>query len=146
MPPVLARRRKTAPRPGPRPGPGKSHLALAACGIVAALAAGWIVLRPTPHPPALVGRWTTDAPAFAHRALQIDPGVLTLEMGEGKRRTYTIEGVDARQAPGRLPHYVVHYRDLDGTELTLGLQARHPELDELQIDNQPHLWTRARER
>ena len=92
-------------------------------------------------PTELIGRWTSDDPRYADRALEIDTERLAFGAGAGLRMTYRVKGVEREADPATGTLYRVYY---DGAgEPERALLLRLPTPGRLRIDNHNELWTRA---
>jgi hypothetical protein len=91
-------------------------------------------------PTELIGRWTSDDPRYADRALEIGAEQLAFGVGPGMRMTYRLQGVEREADPtGTL--YRIFY---DGNgEPEQALVLRLPSPGRLRIENHNELWTRA---
>ena len=91
-------------------------------------------------PTELIGRWTSDDPRYAERALEIGAEQIAFGVGPGTRMTYRVQGIEreADAADGTL--YRVYY-DAPG-EPERALQVRLPTQGRLRIENHNELWTR----
>ena len=91
-------------------------------------------------PTELIGRWTSDDPRYADRALEIGLEQLAFGVGPGMRMTYSVQGVEREADPtGTL--YRLFYSGSDESEQALVLRLPSP--GRLRIDNHNELWTRA---
>ena len=106
-----------------------------ALGLVAALGCAREAV-----PTELIGRWTSDDPRYADRALEIGTEQLAFGVGSGMRMTYRVQGVEREADPtGTL--YRVFYDGAGEPERALVLRLPSP--GRLRIDNHNELWTRA---
>jgi hypothetical protein len=92
-----------------------------------------------PVPTELIGRWTSDDPRYADRALEIGAEQIAFGVAAGLRITYRIQGIEREADAGTL--YRLTY-DAPG-EPERELRVRVPAPGRLRIDNHSELWTRA---
>jgi hypothetical protein len=93
-------------------------------------------------PDSLRGRWTTSAPAYAGRALQIRTDRLIFETGEGESMV-VISGVEEVEPLDGRRRYVIHYTDAYDEPLTLRVLLDPSPPGRLQIENRNQVWSRA---
>jgi hypothetical protein len=91
-------------------------------------------------PPELIGRWTTDDPRYADRALEIGTVRISFGTGPGQRETYFVQGIERESEPELGTLYRLYY-DLPG-ESERTLELRVPQANQLRIENRSQLWTR----
>lgn len=89
------------------------------------------------------GHWTTAAPAYADRFLEIRPDRLVFGLGEEGEVSHSLVGVFLEPGEGDARQYVIAYDggDPNGTPLELRLSARG---GRLVLANLPGVvWTRS---
>jgi hypothetical protein len=91
-------------------------------------------------PPELIGRWTTDDPRYADRALEIGTKRISFGIGSGERATYVVHGIERESEPEQGTLYRLYY-DLPG-EPERTLEVRLPQPGLLRIENRSELWAR----
>jgi hypothetical protein len=91
-------------------------------------------------PVELIGRWTTDDPRYADRALEIDAERIAFGTGPGLRLTYRVQGIE-READATNGTLIRLYYDAPG-EPERALQLRLPTAGRLRLENHSELWTR----
>ena len=90
-------------------------------------------------PVELIGRWTSDDPRYADRALEIGAEQIAFGVDAGIRIAYRIQGIERVEDAGAL--YRLSY-DAPG-EPERELRLRVPAPGRLRIDNHSELWTRS---
>ena len=97
--------------------------------------------RLEPIPSELVGTWTTDAPDYADRYLQISGTGLSFGTGDGRADWKRLRGARVEpQGDGTL--YVLQYDSVDGAPGELSI-TYSPELDAIRLAHRDAVWTRA---
>ena len=92
-------------------------------------------------PAELVGTWTTDAPDYAGRYLEISATGLSFGTGDGRANWNSLRGARIESNDdGTL--YVLHYDSVDGAPAELSI-AYSPELDAIRLAHREAVWTRA---
>jgi hypothetical protein len=92
-------------------------------------------------PTELIGRWTSDDPRYAERALEIGVEHVAFGVGPGTRMSYRLRGIERETDAATGTLYRVFY-DAPG-EPERALQLRLPTPGRLRIENHNELWTRA---
>ena len=92
-------------------------------------------------PVELIGRWTTDDPRYAERALEIGTEQIAFGVDAGIRLSYRAQGIE-READAEAGTLYRVYYDVPG-EPERELRLRLPAPGRLRIDNHSELWTRA---
>ena len=92
-------------------------------------------------PVELIGRWTSDDPRYAARALEIGTEQIAFGVDAGLRVTYRAQGIE-READAEAGTLYRLYYDAPG-EPERELRLRLPAPGQLHIDNHGELWTRA---
>jgi hypothetical protein len=92
-------------------------------------------------PSELIGRWTSDDPRYADRALEIGTEQVAFGVDAGIRVTYRSQGIE-READAEAGTLYRLYYDAPG-EPERELRLRLPAPGRLRIDNHSELWTRA---
>jgi len=95
----------------------------------------------TTIPTELLGTWTTAAPDYAGRALQMTPTTLRLYTGAPRGQAYPVRRV-VRHERGASALYTIEY-GRDGEEESLSLQLVRAAQPAIRIDHQPFVWRRA---
>ena len=90
-------------------------------------------------PSELIGRWTTDDPRYADRALEIGTERIAFGVDPAIRIAYRAQGIE-READAQGILYRLYY-DAPG-EPERELRVRLPTPGRLRIDNHSELWTR----
>lgn len=92
-------------------------------------------------PTELIGRWTSDDPRYADRALEIGTEQIAFGVDAGIRIAYRMQGIE-READAEAGTLYRLYYDAPG-EPERELRVRVPTPGRLRIDNHAELWTRA---
>jgi hypothetical protein len=92
-------------------------------------------------PTELIGRWTSDDPRYADRALEIGAETISFGAGDGMRTAYRMQGVEREVDAGTGTLYRLYYDAAGSPEHEL--RVRVPTSGQLHIDNHSELWTRA---
>jgi hypothetical protein len=92
-------------------------------------------------PTELIGRWTSDDPRYANRALEIGTEQIAFGVDAGIRVAYRVQGIEREADAEAGTLYRLHY-DAPG-EPERELRVRLPAPGRLRIDNHSELWTRA---
>lgn len=112
--------------------------------LVLALVAAWTLIPATrgakTMPDELLGIWTTTAPTYANRALEIRPTLLIFHTGEQTFRLHAVRRV-VREERGASAHYTVEYADGDDVE-TLSFQYVRMAHPAIRLRNQSFVWRR----
>ncbi len=97
--------------------------------------------RLEPIPSELVGTWTTDAPGYADRYLEISGRGLSFGTGDGRADWNSLRGARVEPQDDRTL-YVLLYDSVDGAPGELSI-AYLPELDAIRLAHRSAVWTRA---
>ena len=92
-------------------------------------------------PTELIGRWTSDDPRYADRALEIGAETIAFGTGDGSRTTYRMQGIEREVDAATGTLYRVYYDATGSPEHEL--RVRVPSPGQLLIDNHSELWTRG---
>ena len=92
-------------------------------------------------PTELIGRWTSDDPRYANRALEIGTEQIAFGVDAGIRVAYRVQGIEREADAEAGTLFRLHY-DAPG-EPERELRVRLPAPGRLRIDNHSELWTRA---
>lgn len=112
--------------------------------LVLALVAAWMLVPAArgdkTMPDELLGIWTTAAPTYADRALEIRPTLLIFHTGERTFRLHAVRRV-VREDRGGSSLYTVEYADGDAVE-TLSFQYVRAANPAIRLRNQSFVWRR----
>lgn len=103
----------------------------------------YLAPRPSFVPPALWGRWVTDAPRYADRHLHINEAVIAFGRGGADIRVMMVDQVEKKATAGG-DRYTLRYRDQDGDRQQLHLQYTAEAGGRIQVASQKGVfWRRA---
>ena len=86
----------------------------------------------------LIGKWTTSAPGYQDRFLEITKETLTYGLGGDKTDAYLISGIE-ESPEGNIILYTIGYKNTDGLEFTRSFYY-HPENGgAIQFKHQEHI-------
>ena len=90
----------------------------------------------------LLGRWTTDAPAYAERYFDIQERLIVFGVDDFTSHSHYLEGVETRPrlADGR-EKLVFHYRTRDGKSQLLELEYQEADPSTLRFGHHAEMWT-----
>ncbi len=112
-----------------------------ACACIAL--AGWLACGSpelTQVPPFLRGDWTTDAPRYQGRTLQIRANEVVFRGPQGVVDRYSIQAVEPQSDEGA-QRFKLRYRDLEGNVDWIQLQF-DPQVNALRLGSRADRWTR----
>jgi hypothetical protein len=92
-------------------------------------------------PTELIGRWTSDDPRYADRALEIGAETIAFGLGGGLRVAYRALGSERGSDALDGALYQLYYDSPGSPEQELSLRIPTP--GRLRIENHSELWTRA---
>jgi hypothetical protein len=96
-------------------------------------------------PDLLLGRWSTETPAYKGRYFEINRDRLLFETSEAGLQVHRIQGAESDLTETGLPRHVLHYAEADGEPATLRLIVQPGAATTLRIENTDELWRRAPE-
>ena len=92
-------------------------------------------------PTELIGRWTSDDPRYAERALEIGLEQVSFGIDASSRVAYRVQGIEREADPAGGTLYHLYYDAFGEPERELRLKLPAP--GHLRIDNHDELWTRV---
>jgi hypothetical protein len=143
---ISSAQRAGAPPTAPTRARSRVKVLVTALGFVLVLTAVWMLLPAwrrgeTTMPDELLGTWTTTAPAYADRALEIRPTALVFHTGAGSFNMHRVRRV-VRDEFGRSAVYAVEYEDAGAVE-TLAIQYVRASRPAIRLRNQAFVWRRV---
>lgn len=135
---------RSRPMVAPRPARSRVKALATALGLALALAGAWTLL---PHggrgdkimPDELLGVWTTTAPAYADRAMEIKPTTLIFHTGGGSSSVHPVRRVVRVERGGGSALYTVEYGNAGAVE-TLSFQYVRAHRPAIRLRNQRFVW------
>lgn len=110
----------------------------AACCALIVLACGG---QDSGVPPELVGRWVTDARAYADRSLVIGTRSLVFASGPAASQNFAVRGVELNTLPDGTREAVIAY-GAAGEGLTLRVRRYETIPPSIRLGDRPERWTR----
>ncbi|MHB8411162.1 MAG: hypothetical protein ACYDDI_04355 [Candidatus Acidiferrales bacterium] len=95
-------------------------------------------------PDNLVGVWSTDAPKYSGRSLELTPELLIIKTGPDKKTFYGVLAVD-EEPRGKNTLYTIHYVSDDREVFQLSFFYAPQKRGTIQFEHQPGVvWTREK--
>lgn len=128
----------------PKPARSRVKALATAFGVVLVLAGAWTLLPrggrgDKTMPDELLGVWTTTAPAYADRAMEITPTTLILHTGEGTSSVHPVRRVVRVERGAGSALYTVEYGTAGAVE-TLSFQYVRAHRPAIRLRNQGFVW------
>lgn len=96
-------------------------------------------------PENLIGKWTTSAPGYEDRFLEITKETLTYGLGGDKEDIYFISNLETNPEGNKLP-YTINFKNKDGLEFTRSFYYDPENGGAIQFKHQEHIkWRKMKD-
>jgi len=96
-------------------------------------------------PENLIGKWTTSAPGYEDRFLEITKETLTYGLGGDKEDIYFISNLETNPEKNKLP-YTINFKNKDGLEFTRSFYYDPENGGAIQFKHQEHIkWRKMKD-